>query len=101
MTFNSQYDSKFDRNAWNTTDLVLSIMNRCASLWRLDIDDDAVAEELYWICCSLESWPSEEGFGSSDAYNEIWDTFDRFHIVPTQEQTRFAPGYNGNAPRRG
>jgi len=76
--------SKFDGNGWNTTDLTLSIMARVARLTTLDIHDDKVANELYWICCSLEDWPEDQGFGSSDSYGYMREAQRVFHI-PAEE----------------
>jgi hypothetical protein len=63
--------SKYENNGWHTTDLVLSIMERVALHLDLDINDDVVANKLYWICCDLESWDEDQGFGSSDVYGYI------------------------------
>ncbi len=59
--------SYIEYNKWNTTPLVINIMDRCARALELDINDDQVADRLYWVCCDLEDWPEDEGFGSSDA----------------------------------
>jgi len=56
---------------YNTTDLVLNVMARCARSLDLDLDDDKVADELYNICCDLEDYPEDCGFGSSDAYSYV------------------------------
>lgn len=72
--------NKFADNSWNTTDLTLSIMARVARLTKLDIDDDKVSDALYWICCDLESWPEDEGFGSSDSYGYYREAMRVFHI---------------------
>lgn len=63
--------SKFEKNDWNTTDLVLDVMRTCARRTNQDINDDNVSDTLYWICCDLESWPEDHGFGSSDHYSYI------------------------------
>jgi hypothetical protein len=63
--------SKYDRNGFHTTLLVLNVMRRCASHLGLDLSDDSVADRLYWICCDLESYPADQGFGSSDSYGYI------------------------------
>lgn len=60
--------SDFEVNKWNTTDLVLSVMERCADYCQMNIHNDNVANELYWICCDLETWDEDQGFGSSDMY---------------------------------
>jgi hypothetical protein len=77
--------SKYDVNGWNTRDLVLNIMARVARQLDLDIHNDAVANELYWICCHLEDWPEDEGFGSSDSYGEYLEAIRVFHI-PQEKQ---------------
>ena len=74
--------SYYDLNKWNTTLLVLNVMERCASWHGLDIHNNAVADELYWICCDLQDWPEGEGFGSSDHYSYSQETKRRFHILP-------------------
>lgn len=58
--------SKFSTNGFNTTQLVLNVMSRCAAATNQDIHDDEVSNSLYWTCCDLESWPEDQGFGSSD-----------------------------------
>ena len=59
----------FQLNHWNTTQLVLNIMERVANQVGVDINDNSVADKLYDICCDLEDWPEDEGFGSSDSYS--------------------------------
>jgi len=79
--------SKFNWNGWHTTQLTLNIMHRCAERLGLDIHDDEVADQLYWICCDLESWPEGEGFGSSDSYGYIKSAAEEFGIVwPPEEE---------------
>ncbi|MFY0656424.1 MAG: hypothetical protein JXR12_06710 [Neptunomonas phycophila] len=63
--------SKFNSNYWNTDQLVLNIMERCANHCGHDIQDDDVAEKLYWVCSDLEGWDAE--FGSSDAFTYLHD----------------------------
>jgi len=60
--------SKYNANAFNTTDLVLSVMHRCAAHLGLDIHNDDVSTRMYSVCCSLESFPKGEGVGTSDVY---------------------------------
>ena len=72
--------SKYESNGWNTTYLTLNIMARVARLTTLDIHDDKVANELYWICCDLEDWPEDQGFGSSDSYSYMIEARRVFHI---------------------
>ena len=67
-------------NKWNTSHLTLNIMDRVANSCDLDINDNDVAERLYWICCDLESFPEGEGFGSSDAYSYIERAKEEFGI---------------------
>lgn len=73
--------SKFNLNSFNTSDLVLNVMGGVARTLKLDINNDQVADELYWICCSLESFPEDEGFGSSDSYSYVQEARRVFHIV--------------------
>jgi hypothetical protein len=63
--------SKHTFNEYNTTDLVLNVMATVARHLELDIEDDEVADTLYWICCDLESWDEDHGFGTSDHYSYI------------------------------
>ena len=63
--------SNFSFNSFNTTHLTLNVMENCARQLDLDIDDDDVSRQLYWICCDLESWPEDCGFGSSDHYSYV------------------------------
>jgi hypothetical protein len=77
--------SKFEVNGWNTNQLTLNIMQRVARLTKLNIHDDLVANELYWICNGLEDWPEDEGFGSSDSYGEYLEAIRVFHI-PQEKQ---------------
>lgn len=63
--------SKHERNGFNTTGLVLNVMATVARSVKLDINDDDTADRLYQICSVLESFPQEEGFGSSDHYSYI------------------------------
>ncbi len=76
--------SRYLLNNWHTTDLTLSVMARVARVVGLDIADDEVADKLYNICCSLESWPEGEGFGSSDAYSFIQMATEEFKVVKNQ-----------------
>lgn len=73
--------SNFHANDFHTTELTLHVMETCAFLCGLDIADDAVSNELYWICCDLESWGEDEGFGSSDSYSYVKATR-RFFNMP-------------------
>jgi len=73
--------SKYNTNGFHTTDLVLNVMWRVANHLGLDLQDDAVANRLYWICCDLESFPEGEGFGSSDAYGYIKAAEREFGLV--------------------
>lgn len=72
--------SKFKNNDWYTTPLTLNVMYRVAERLSLDVSNDAVAEELYWVCADLEDWPEGEGFGSSDHYSYIRAAERVFHI---------------------
>jgi hypothetical protein len=63
--------SKYQDNGFHTTHLTLNVMSHCARRLDLDINDDEVANKLYWICCDLEEFPSDEGFGSSDHYSYV------------------------------
>ena len=72
--------SKFQNNDWYTTPLTLNVMHTVAERLELNIGDDAVADELYWVCCSLEDWPEGEGFGSSDSYGFVREAERVFHI---------------------
>ena len=77
--------SKHSTNGFNTTDLTLSVMASVARRLDLDINDDDVANKLYWSCCSLESWSEGEGFGSSDHYSYVQAArrdFDLLEEVP-------------------
>ena len=64
----------------HTTDLTLNVMNRVAERLDLNMDNDAIVEELYWVCCDLEDYPEDCGFGSSDAYSYIQLARRLFHI---------------------
>ena len=72
--------SAFDENKFNTTQLTLNVMYRCAQALGLDIDDDTVADRLYDICCGLESYPEDCGFGSSDSYSYVQEARREFGI---------------------
>lgn len=74
--------SKFQINHWHTTLLVLNVMATVARILKLDLHNDEVSNELYWVCCDLEDFPKDEGFGSSDHYGYIQDAKRVFHIVP-------------------
>lgn len=63
--------SNINANIWNTTPLTLSVMTRVGLFLELDIHDNTVADALYWICCDLEDWPEDEGFGTSDTYSFV------------------------------
>jgi len=63
--------SKYSRNDFNTTHLVLNVMSNVARHLDLDVNDDDTANRLYDICCDLEDFPKDEGFGSSDHYGYI------------------------------
>lgn len=72
--------NKFDNNYFNTTDLTLSVMARVADRLGLHIEDDEVSEKLYSICSDLESWPTDEGFGTSDIYPYLRTAEDVFGV---------------------
>lgn len=72
--------SKFTSNGYHTTQLTLNVMATVARRLGLDIDDDDVSDKLYWICCDLESFPEDEGFGSSDHYGYIQQARREFDI---------------------
>lgn len=76
---------KYALNQFHTTDLVLNVMATCAERVGQDINDDEVAEKLYWICCDLESWDDGEGFGSSDHYSYINAARKEFGLTTHQE----------------
>ena len=63
--------SHFTVNKWNTTLLVRNVMENVARHLKVDIHRNDVADTLYWICCDLEDFPKDEGFGSSDHYTYI------------------------------
>jgi len=63
--------SKYEQNDFNTTLLVLNVMANVARKLDLDVNNDDTANRLYDICCDLESFPEDEGFGSSDHYGYI------------------------------
>jgi hypothetical protein len=63
--------SNFKNNTFFTTDLTLNVMQTCATSVGQDINDNAVADVLYDICCELEDFPEDQGFGSSDNYSYI------------------------------
>jgi hypothetical protein len=67
--------------SYNTTDLVLNVMHNVARRLNLDIENDKVADALYDICCDLESWNEDDGFGSSDHYSYVQAARRDFHIV--------------------
>ena len=73
--------TKIERNDFNTTDLVLNIMERVARVLHLDAAVDGVADGLYEICCGLEDHDPDHGFGSSDAYGYVQHARKYFHIV--------------------
>jgi hypothetical protein len=58
--------TNIDKNTYNTTDLVLSIMSRVADRISVNVSDNSVADRLYNICSDLEHWNDDEGFGTSD-----------------------------------
>ena len=72
--------SRYQTNGWNTTDLTLEIMSLCATRAGLDINNDNVSERLYDICSDLEEFPEGEGFGTSDSYSYVQETFAEFEI---------------------
>lgn len=72
--------SAYSINKFNTRDLVLNVMAFCARQLDLDIHDDDVADRLYWICCDLESWPEDCGFGSSDHWPYVEQAEKEFGI---------------------
>lgn len=72
--------SKYESNGWRTTDLVLNVMQRCASTLGLDLDDDETSDGLYEVCCSLETWNDDEGIGTSDVGVYVRDAAKYFNI---------------------
>lgn len=70
-----------EQNKWNTADLVISVMYRVARIVKVDITDNDVADKLYWICCRLEDWDSDHGFGSSDHYTYVQEARKEFGIT--------------------
>lgn len=72
--------TKIELNAYHTRDLVLNIMDRVARVLDLDTTNDAVCDALYDVCCDLEDYPEDCGFGSSDAYSYIQRARQDFHI---------------------
>jgi hypothetical protein len=72
--------SAFRLNKFNTSDLTLNVMANVARSLDLEIEDDSVAESLYWICCGLESYPEGHGFGSSDHYSYVQQARKEFNI---------------------
>lgn len=63
--------SNFESNWYNTNDLTLNVMANCARRLDLDLDNNTIADELYEICCVLEDYPEDCGFGSSDHYSYV------------------------------
>lgn len=63
--------SDYTRNKFNTTLLVLNVMATVARVLELDIHRNDVANSLYQICCNLEDFPEDEGFGTSDHYSYV------------------------------
>lgn len=80
--------SSFNLNKFNTTDLTLHVMANCAFRLDLDIENDRVADALYWVCCDLESWPEDCGFGSSDHFSYVQEARRAFHIPENPPPTR-------------
>lgn len=78
----TQQQSNYSRNSYNTTELTLNVMLRCAERIGKDIHDNQVADRLYDICSDLESWPEDEGFGTSDHYTYIKQAKDTFMNPP-------------------
>jgi len=72
--------SNYEVNYWNTDLLVLNVMNTVARKLSLDIDDNEVSNKLYDICCDLEDWDEDQGFGSSDHYSYIKAAEKEFNI---------------------
>ena len=70
-------------NKWHTRLLVLNIMRRVATHLQLDLSDTETADELYFICCDLEEWPEDHGFGSSDSYSYMQAALRKFGDVVT------------------
>jgi len=66
---------------YNTTDLVRNVMERVARTLNLDLENSDVADTLYDICCDLEDYPEDCGFGSSDSYSYVQSARREFHIV--------------------
>ena len=63
--------SNYTRNKFNTTLLVLNVMATVARVLEVDIHRNDIADTLYWICCDLEDFPKDEGFGTSDHYSYV------------------------------
>jgi hypothetical protein len=63
--------SDYTRNKFNTTLLVRNVMATVARVLEVDIHDNKIADTLYWICCDLEDFPEDEGFGTSDHYSYV------------------------------
>ena len=75
--------SHYETNRWGASDLTLNVMWRCARAINADLNDDKISEILYWICCDLDDYPEDQGFGSSDSTPYILDTERIFHIPAT------------------
>lgn len=75
--------SNFSQNKFYTTDLVLNVMERCASRLDLDIHDNDVADRLYQVACTLEDYPEDCGFGSSDMWCYVGYAEKEFGIEAT------------------
>ncbi len=63
--------SDFTVNKFHTTHLVLNVMETVARVLEVDIHRNDIADTLYWICCDLEDFPKDEGFGTSDHYSYV------------------------------
>lgn len=74
------HPNKYEANGFRTTDLVLNVMGTVAHRLDLNIADDDVANRLYDICCDLESFPDDEGFGYSDHYSYVQTAAKEFQL---------------------
>lgn len=77
--------SAYRYNHFGTTHLVLNVMANVARRLDLDIEDDDTADRLYSICCDLEDYPEDHGFGSSDHYGYVQAARREFDIPEKSE----------------
>ena len=80
------YPSKYAVNGFRTTPLVLNVMWIVANRLNLNIDDDTVSNDLYDICCSLESYPADADFGSSDSFSYVQRAKKELVIEPAERK---------------